>query len=100
MRHYKIEYHIYADDTQLYCSFNINSPDKALHAIHSCIFDIRSWMMGKKLKINDNKTGFLIITSHKAGFSANIQLKIGQEIVLPSTSCKSLGVMLDNHMQI
>ena len=35
MRHYKIEYHIYADDTQLYCSFDINSPDEALHAIHS-----------------------------------------------------------------
>ena len=100
MRHYKIEYHIYADDTQLYCSFDINSPDEALHAITSCISDIRSWMIDKKLKINDDKTEFLIITSPKAGFSANLQLKIGQEIVLPSTSCKSLGVMFDDHMQM
>ena len=45
-------------------------------------------------------TDFLIITSPKAGFSANLQLKIGQEIVLPSTSCKSLGVMFDDHMQM
>ena len=66
----------------------------------SCISDIRSWMIGKKLKINDDKTEFLIITSPKAGFSANLQLKIGQEIVLPSTSCKSLGVMFDDHMQM
>ena len=91
MRHYKIEYHMYADDTQLYCSFDINSPDEALDASTSCISDIWSWMIGKKLKINDDKTEFLIITSPKAGFSANLQLKIGQEIVLPSTSCKSLG---------
>ena len=72
MRHYKIEYHIYADDTQLYCSFDINSPDEALHAITSCISDIRSWMIGKKLKINDDRTEFLIITSNKAGLSANL----------------------------
>ena len=91
MQHYKIEYHIYTDDTQLYCSFDINSPDEALHAIHSCISDIWSWMIGKKLKINYDKTEFLIITSPKAGFSANLQLKIGKEIVLPSTSCKSYG---------
>ena len=88
------------DDTRLYCSFDINSPDKALHAITSCISDIRSWMIGKKFKINDDKTVFLIITSPKAGFSANLQLKIDLEIVLPSTSCKSLEVMCDDHMQM
>ena len=30
----------------------------------------------------------------------NLQLTIGQETVLPSTSCKSLGVMFDDHMQM
>ena len=58
MRHYKIENHIYADHRQLYCSFDINSPDEAPHAIHSCIPDIRSWMIGNKLKTNDDKTEF------------------------------------------
>ena len=38
--------------------FDINSPDEALHAIHSCISDILSWMTGNKLKINDDKTEF------------------------------------------
>ena len=98
--HCKIEYHIYPNDTQLYCSFDINSPDEALHAIDSCISDIRSWMIGKKLKINDCKTEILIITSPNARFSANLQLKIVREIVLLSTSCKSHGVMFDDHMQI
>ena len=57
-------------------------------------------MIGKKLKINDDKTEFLIITSPKAGFSGNLQHKIVQETVLPSTSCKSLGVMFDDHAQM
>ena len=56
-----------------------------------------AWMIDKKLKINDDKT-FLTIIPSKTRFSANLQLKIGQEIVLPSTSCKSRGVMFDNHM--
>ena len=91
MRHYKTEYHIYADDTQLYCSFDINSPDEALHAITSCISDIRSWMIGEKLKFNDDKTEFLIITSPKAGFSASLQLKISQEIEILLPFVRALG---------
>ena len=99
-RHYNIEYHIYADDTQLYLTFDIDSPYEALHTIHNCISDIQSRMIGNKLKINDDKTEFLIITSPKTKFSANLQLNIGQEIVLPSTSCKSLRVMFDDNMHM
>ena len=75
MRHYKIEYQIYADDTQLYCSFDINSPDEALHAITSCISDIRSWMIGKKLKINDDKTEFFLLPHLKLDFLQTSNLK-------------------------
>ena len=100
MRHYNIERHIYADDTQLYLTIDIDSPYEALHTIHNCISDIQSWMIDNKLKSNDDKTEFFIITSPKAKFSANLQLNIGQEIVLPSTSCKSLGVMFDDNMHI
>ena len=53
-----------------------------------------------KIKINDDKTEFFIITSPKAKFSANLQLKICQEIVLPFTFCKILEVMFDDHMQM
>ena len=28
LRYYKIQYHIYADDTQLYCAFDLHSPDE------------------------------------------------------------------------
>ena len=31
LRYYKIQYHIYADDTQLYCAFDLHSPDETLH---------------------------------------------------------------------
>ena len=53
-------------------------------------------MIRNKLKINDDKTEFLLITSPRAKFNVNIELSIGRETIVPSTSCKSLGVMLDS----
>ena len=95
LRHYKIQYHIYADDTQLYCSFDLDTSDEVLATISACISDIRTWMIQNKLKINDDKTEFLLIT-----FTENIHLRIGKENISSSNSCKSLGVMLDYHFSM
>ena len=54
-------------------------------------------MIRNKLKINDDKTEFLLVTSSRANFTDNINLKIGNENIPPTDSCKSLGVMLDSH---
>ena len=56
--------HCYADDTQLYLAFKPGSDcdqAAAVSAMESCIADIRRWMLSKRLKLNDNKTEFLII---------------------------------------
>ena len=100
LRHYKIQYHIYADDTQLYCSFDLDTPDEVLCTISACISDIRTWMIRNKLKINDDKTEFLLITSSRTKFTENINLSIGKENISSSNSCKSLGVMLDSHFSM
>ena len=97
LKHYKIDYHIYADDTQIYCSFDTESLDEVLGSLDNCISDIRSWMITNKLKINDSKTEFLLITSPRSKFTKDIQITIGQSNISPSSTCKSLGVMLDDH---
>ena len=95
-----MNYHIYADDTQIYCAFKINSLDEILDSIGACIADIRSWMVMNKLKINDDKTEFLLITSPHAKITRDIQISIGQEQISPSSSCKSLGVLFDQHLSM
>ena len=50
--------HAFADDTQLYLSFNPDnslSQAEAVHAVEQCIRAIRVWMHADKLKLNDNK---------------------------------------------
>ena len=98
LKYYEIDYHIYADDTQLYCSFDVNSINDVIGSLSNCISDIRSWMIRNKLKINDDKTEFLLITSPHSKLSTDVKISIGQSEIIPSSSCKSLGVMLDNHM--
>ena len=63
LRHHCINYHINADDTQLYISFDSSDPSIAIDKVNKCISDIRTWMIQNKLKINDSKTEFLVLTS-------------------------------------
>ena len=49
LRYHSIDYHIYADDTQLYLSFKCNTPLASLIKLNNCISDIRVWMINNKL---------------------------------------------------
>ena len=61
LRHHQIEYHIYADDSQLYlCMDKKTASASPQH--RTAMRDVRTWMINNKLKINENKTEFLVIT--------------------------------------
>ena len=56
-----LSYHFYADDTQLYISFN--SPDSAtsLATLSSALDSVHAWLTSNRLSVNPSKTEFLII---------------------------------------
>ena len=56
-----MDHHLYADDTQIY--FSLTTPDtyRSLNQARDCLQDVSLWMKNSKLKLNEDKTEFLII---------------------------------------
>ena len=86
--HHKLNYHIYADDTQVYCASDFENLQNDLDRINSCISDIRTWMIRNKLKINDDKTEFFIRSPYASdGIPNQLELSIGEAKVKPQKAC-------------
>ena len=58
---YYILHHSYADDSQLYVSFSSRNSAVWLSSLKSCLDSVQLWMSGNKLKLNPDKTEFLLI---------------------------------------
>ena len=56
-----IPHHLYADDSQMYVSFASGDSAVALNGLQPCLVSVHSWMWTKKLKLNPDKTEFLLI---------------------------------------
>ena len=101
-----INYHIYADDCQLYASVNPRIPGDVLNTldkISRCISEIREWMTVNYLKLNDAKTEFFVAgsTYNMRNIQLNdITLEIGSSKIMPSTVIRNLGIYFDSSMSL
>ena len=58
-------------------------------------------MIQNKLKINDSKTEFLVLTSSFLKQHYNdLNISVGNSRIAPSISARNLGVIFDNHMSL
>ena len=96
IKNYLPQSHAFADDTQLYLSFNSDtacSQKDVVEAMEQCIQAMRSWMIKDKLRLNDNKTEFMIIGTRKQLAKVNIDgLSAGESIIAPVTSAASFHI--------
>ena len=60
-----IPHHLYADDSQLYISLSSGDSVAALNGLQSCLASVQSWMSTNKLKLNPDKTEFLLIRNER-----------------------------------
>jgi len=99
---HNLEYHFYADDTQLYISFNPKqqpSFHQSLNFMEQCIMEIKSWMNINMLKLNEDKTEVLYIASPH--FQKSIQdchLSVNNISVSRTHSARNIGVIFDDEM--
>jgi hypothetical protein len=96
-----IRYVVYADDTQLYLSFNPKDRESALYRMKTCIAEIRSWCAANKLVLNDKKTELIHFSSQFNKSSvAHTQLSIGDAVIQSSSRVRNLGVVLDSSLRM
>ena len=100
VRRHGVSFHLYADDTQLYFTFqpDLTSSLQAKSIIEACVSDVKSWMTKHFLKLNADKTEFLIIHSkyQKFGLDSPISLHLDNSEIFPVPSVRNIGAVFDS----
>ena len=62
---------------------------------------VQKWMCQHNLKMNDDKTEFLVISSKPVSKKMSCpSLWVGDQQVLPSVSARNIGVVFDSHLSL
>ena len=105
LRKHGVKFHMYADDTQIYIPFNPKIPgnsESALAKLKDCISEVQQWMLVNKLKLNQDKTEFLLIASpnHNRLLSNTRLVIVPNTVIHPSPFVRNLGVVFDKFMNM
>ena len=88
IRNHNLDFHLYADDTQLYISFKPCDSiyrQTAISQVEACTKDIKTWMTNNLLKLNDDKTELIIVTTiETTSRQEDIVINIGDSPIAPS----------------
>ena len=101
-KHKGVKFHCYADDTQVYIHLSQNNSSAAFEKLNRCLDDIKEWMSASKLKLNPDKTEFIVFGSKrqrdklKAYFPSTI---LGSPLC-PAEWVKNLGVWFDSDFSL
>ena len=80
-RHEGIGFHFYADDTQFFVCLSHKKASCGFDKINKCLIDVKEWMSACKLKLNPDKTEFIIFGSNnqRDRLKSHFPVDIGQK---------------------
>ena len=105
IRKHGLELHIYADDAKLYLSIKPitqQAVDIGVARLESCLTDIYTWMSQNRLKLNADKTKFLVLGTPKQRAKISVpSISVNGEIVkILNIPIGNLGSVFDPSMKI
>ena len=99
---HSIIHHSFADDIQLQMSAPPDRISELLHSMQSRICDVKASATANMLKLNDNKTELMLVTSKRTKHlhSLPTSITIGNAQIPFKQSVKNLGFTLDCHLAV
>ena len=100
---HNLGHHLYADDTQIYVSLTTADTCRSLNQLRDCLQDVSLWMNNSNLKLNADKTEFLIIGTSMQwakhdGFPPPPPTHSEPEYHTPAASVLNLRVTFDENL--
>jgi len=94
-----VNYHFYADDTQIYMP--ISDVPSAKNKVANIMNDIKLWMHERKLKLNEGKTEVIVINGplNNANYIHMDDTEFIKDIT-PSNNVRNLGLIIDNKLSL
>ena len=97
-----VYYHLYANDHQTYLSFKPgptgvqSAQDDCIYHMEGCVEEIKNWMARNMLKLNEEKTEFIIFGTHRQLKKIqNFTIRIGNTNITPVDHIRNFGFMMD-----
>ena len=87
----------YAYDGQFYIFYRAGHFDRLVSKVTVCIHEIYKWMPSNKLKLNTDKTQFILLGMRQQLWNSGID---SSNDVKFQTSVSNPGVMLDSHLPL
>jgi len=96
LRSHGVEFHIYADDTQVYLRC---APDKiktGIQRLERTLDDVQRWMSERRLKLNASKTEFIVFSSKEtAKHLPSCTLRVSGHDIIASDCVRNIGILMD-----
>ena len=103
-RKHQVAFLLYADDTQVYLSFKPSIPSskyECIAKIENCIEEIGIWMTQNLLKLNNDKTEFILLgTQQQLSKLDNISFQISSNTIIPTDHVRNLGFIMDIYLRM
>ncbi|TWW62345.1 hypothetical protein D4764_04G0009920 [Takifugu flavidus] len=97
IRQHGINFHCYADDTQLYLSMKPQETEK-LVKLQTCLKDIKSWMSSNFLLLNSGKTEVMVFGPEPLRDRLDHMITLDGISLTSSLSVRNLGVTFDQNL--
>ena len=97
-KHKSVKFHFYADDSQVYVHLSKKNASAAFEMLNRCPDDVKEWMSSSKLKLNPDKTEFIIFGSKRQRdkLKACFPIDILGSSLCHVNSVKNLGLWFDS----